>query len=411
MAELVSGTSNERSARDDRNEDRNEDPRIRASRDEAFRVLERHAEDNSVDHGTATGDALTRDERVIRADRTGGAARYIAAVGDPHYATAFEKMLRDPTTAHLRFSPQEVEAVRIVMTAQEEQRDLLTTTTGVPIPFALDPSLVITGSGALNPVRQTARVEVASEGTWKTAATAEVAASYDAEGSEVSDDTPAMTQPTIVTARGTAFVPFSIEAGQDWGSLINELGPLLQDSRDVLDAVQFLTGSGSSAPGGILNIGATGGLTTTQRVLSAGAGAIAIGDVYALKQALPARFLGDGAFFMHPTRADGVFRLVASGSTAEPQIFPDGRGGPLLGKPLYEWSAMATAVATGSKWAIFANMSKAYAVVDRLGFTIELLPLLVGASRRPTGERGFFAYWRTGAGVIAANAARYGETS
>lgn len=40
---------------------------------------------------------------------------------------------------------------------------------------------------------------------------------------------------------------------------------------------------------------------------------------------------------------------------------------------------------------------------------VELAPLLMGANRRPTGERGLFAYWRTGAGVVVQNAFRYLE--
>jgi predicted phage gp36 major capsid-like protein len=47
-----------------------------------------------------------------------------------------------------------------------------------------------------------------------------------------------------------------------------------------------------------------------------------------------------------------------------------------------------------------------YAIVDRLGATVEHLPLLVGANRRPTGERGWFLYWRTGADVLIPDAFR-----
>ena len=133
--------------------------------------------------------------------------------------------------------------------------------------------------------------------------------------------------------------------------------------------------------------------------------------MYALKQALPARFLANASFTFHPTRLDGVYRLVAAGSTSEPQIFSAGRGGPLLGKPVYEWSAMATAVTTGSKWAIIGDF-KNFLIADRLGFSVELIPHLFGAANRfPTGQRGLVAFWRSGSGVLVPNAFRYGETS
>jgi len=103
----------------------------------------------------------------------------------------------------------------------------------------------------------------------------------------------------IDCAMGRAFVPFSIELGQDWATLQPDLAKLISDGRDTLDATQFLTGTGTDSPAGVLT-----GLSTTQRVQSAGAGAIAIGDVYALKQALPARFMPNAVWAMHPTRVD-----------------------------------------------------------------------------------------------------------
>jgi HK97 family phage major capsid protein len=81
-----------------------------------------------------------------------------------------------------------------------------------------------------------------------------------------------------------AFVPFSIEVGQDWGSLQEELTKLVADARDVLDAAIFYNGTGTDQPFGVRT-----GLTVTQRVQTAGAGAFAYGDVYTLKQAIRPR--------------------------------------------------------------------------------------------------------------------------
>jgi HK97 family phage major capsid protein len=374
------------------------------ARDQALRTIERYAPEQSSD----SADRI--DHLVREGDPLGVGARYIAAVGSPHYASAFAKMLKDPTTGHLRFSPEEVEAVRKA-TSAEFERAFITTTTGVPVPYQLDPSIMISGSGSLNPLRRIARVEVVTEGTWKGATSAEVTAAYQAEATEVVDATPAMTQPSIVAQRGTAFIPFSFEVGQDWNTIVNELGRLLADGRDILDTTKMLTGTGTNEPGGLLNIGGTGGLTTTQRVLSAGAGAVAIADIYSLKQALPARFMANATFTFNPTRLDGVYRLVAAGSTTEPQIMPGGRDGPLLGKAVEEWSSMVATVTTGSRWAIYGSFEN-FLITDRLGFSVELIPHLFGATNRfPTGQRGLLGLWRSGSGVTVANAFRYGETS
>ena len=57
---------------------------------------------------------------------------------------------------------------------------------------------------------------------------------------------------------------------------------LLNESKDNLDSGKWLTGTGSNEPGGILNIGGTGALTTTQRVQTNTTAVTAIGDVYLL---------------------------------------------------------------------------------------------------------------------------------
>jgi hypothetical protein len=48
-------------------------------------------------------------------------------------------------------------------------------------------------------------------------------------------------------------------------------------------------------------------------------------------------------------------------------------------------------------------------VLDRIGMSVEIVQHLVGANHRPVGQRGVFAYWRTGAGVVAQNELRYLE--
>jgi hypothetical protein len=42
--------------------------------------------------------------------------------------------------------------------------------------------------------------------------------------------------------------------------------------------------------------------------------------------------------------------------------------------------------------------------------TAEIVDHLMGATRRPTGERGLFCYWRTGSKTVVPEALRYLET-
>jgi HK97 family phage major capsid protein len=235
----------------------------RAAHDAGLGTIERYRH-----HLTAEA-ADRLDELVRRHDPSGTDARYLAAVGDPAYNHAFGKTVADPTTGHLRFTPEEVAAVQRVGSVEVTRAMAIGTgsTGGFAVPFELDLTILLTSNGALNPIRQLARVITVSTDQWKGLSSAGVTAAYQAEAAAVTDASPTLAQPVIDCAMWRCFVPFSIELGQDWGTLQGELTRLISDARDVLDATQFLTGSGTDSPAGVLT-----GLTTSQRVQTAGGG-------------------------------------------------------------------------------------------------------------------------------------------
>jgi HK97 family phage major capsid protein len=371
---------------------------VREARDAGLRTIERH-------EGVLSREAADNLDNVVRQrDPQGTTARYLAAVGNPHYMSAFGKIVTDPSQGHLRFSPEEVEAVR---QASAEERALNVTTGsagGFAIPFTLDPSIILSSNGVLNPVRQYARVESISTLEWKGVTSDGVTAAYAAEATEASDNSPTLVQPTVRAEKAQAFVPFSIELGDDRGSLQAELGREFADARDVLDATKFLTGSGTNEPKGLLT-----GLKTSQRALTNTIAVTAVGDAYLLKQALPARFTSNGTFAMHPNVADVFYRFVGGGSS-EPPVMPD-RDGSFAGRPMFEWSTMQTGVTTaGQKTAVYGDM-KQFLICDRIGGSVELIPHLFEATNRfPTGQCGLYYWWRTGSNVLVPNAFRYLET-
>jgi HK97 family phage major capsid protein len=374
-------------------------PEARADRDRALRVIDRNAD-------LHVGDSAERVERLVRSgDPTGVAARYIDAVAAPAYLSAFGKMVVDPAQGHLRFSPDEVEAVRRASAVEAERAMSIGTGSagGFAVPYVLDPSILMSGSGATNPVRQIARnITISGARDWKGVSSDGVSAAYVAEATEATDASPVLAQPAISTAQWRVFVPFSIELGQDWPELQTELVRLAEDARSVLDATQFLTGSGTNAPQGVLT-----GLTTTQRVQTNAVATYAVGDPWLLKAALPARFVGSTTFAANPATWDTTYRFVGGNST-EPLQMPT-RDGAFLGRPKVEWSTMATGTTTGTKLIVGGDFSN-YLVVDRLGTTAELVPHLFGpTSRFPLGQRGLYIYGRTGAGCLVQNAFRYME--
>jgi HK97 family phage major capsid protein len=384
------------------------DPRLQQFRSAAMRTVERYQTRHVLDSA-----ASDRIDKVLReGDPAALTARYLAAVGDEHYRTAFGKLLRDPQHGHLRYSPQEVAAMQetTFVDSQIESRAALTTqTTGFPLPLTVDPSIILTGTGALNPVRDISNVITIGTHDWVGISSDGVSASYTQEGVEATDATPAIVGPKISTQQGRAFVQFTIEAGQDDAGLQAQLVNLIGDARSVLDATKFLTGTGTNEPSGILNIGALNGLTTTQRVQTTTVATYAVGDPWLLKAGLPARFINSTTFAAAPATFDTTFRFVGGNST-EPYQFADGdRGGDFLGRPKVEWSTMGTGATTGTKLIIGGDFRTGYKIVDRLGMSAELIPHMLGSNRLPLGVRGLYVYWRTGAGVVAVNAFRYLE--
>ena len=344
---------------------------------------------------TLSARAADRLEEVIEEDITGPemgmTARYVAAVSDPDYASAFGRVLAEPQTAHLRWTPKEHDAFQRVVRVQESQRALGIGSLGgnYPVPTVLDPTIMLTSDGALNPIRQVANVRTVVGNHWTGVSSAGITASYDPEFAEVSDDTPTLAQPTADLEMARAWVEFSVETGEDWSAAQQELGKLLADARDVLESVKFLSGAGhgSHEPQGIL----TGG---TSIITSAGTATFALADVYSLLEAVPARFRSKTVVLAHPTTFDKAYRMVGGGSTTELPVLPL-REGPLLGNPKYEWSSMSSSATSNSYHMIAGDLASGFCILDRIGLSVELVPHVMGTTyHRPTGSRGLFAWWR-----------------
>ena len=386
------------------------DPRYAGFQASALRTIERYS-------GGLSAAANDRLEAIVRRpDPFQFENRYLAAVGEPAYHSAFGKMLRDPQHGHLGWTPAERDAFQSV-TEIHDLRAAMSEGTGsaggFAIPYTLDPSIVISSSGVLNPIRSVARVFTIATRDWKGVSSDGVVAAYVAEAAVATDASPVLAQPVIQTAQGRAFIPASIEVLQDWGGAQNELLTLISDGRDILDATAFLTGNGTASPVGLLAIGTTGSLATAQRIQTTTTAVYAVGDPWLLKAALPARFIPNTTIAANPAVFDTTYRFVGGNST-EPVQFDAGRGGSFLGRPKIEWSTMVTTTTTASRIMVAGDFRQFF-IADRLGMTAELIPHLTqqavaGAGvGMPTGQRGLYAYWRTGSVVAVPNAFRYLE--
>jgi HK97 family phage major capsid protein len=362
----------------------------------------RHVERTRFPHPDIDQEAAkSRVEALLRYTDSdeGRFARYCLAVGDPAYRSAFWKWAARGDTAGMN---REDHAAWERGQMAERALSLTGSAGGFAVPFELDPTIINTSNGVANPIRQLADVQSITTDEWRGISSAGITASYAAEATEATDNAPTLGQPTISTEKAQAFVPFSIEVGQDWRGLEDQMSELLADARDTLEAGKFVSGTGTSEPFGVLT-----GATTT--VAAATGLTITLANLYSLKNALPPRHRNSGsaAFIANVAILDRFRQMdtVGSQTAVWADSLRDDMPDRLLGKPVYEASEITGTITNATKIALFGNFRR-FKIVDRVGLTVDVIPHLFGANRRPTGERGLYAYWRNGSKVTDANAFR-----
>lgn len=283
-------------------------------------------------------------------------------------------------------------------TALERALSLTTTAGGYAVPYTLDPTIILTSAGVINPVRGLARNVTITGNTWYGVSSTGITASYGAEATETSDNAPTLVQPSVNVEKAQAFIPMSIEISQDWGSIQSELSRLFADAKDTLEATQFLTGLGhtSNAPQGLI---AVGGATAV--VSTATTAVLAAADIYSLIQAVSPRFRARGQFVANRATYDKIRQFDTSGGANMWVQLAYDRPSTLVGYEAYEWSNYSSAVTTsGSTVATFGDFSN-FVIIDRVGMDVELIPhLFATANNRPSGQRGLYAYWRNTSTVV-----------
>ena len=377
-------------ARDDENY-------ARALRDGARMILE----DAVFPHPTA--DRARNVEhigRLLDVDRYAGEiafessllARRIVLTGSALYRRAFGKLVT--------FQALTAEEQAALATAERALAVGSDPQGGYAIPFTLDPTVILTSDLARNPLRAIARVERITGNEWRGVSSAGVTASYDAEATEVSDDTPTLAQPTANVEKAQVFIPFSIEVSQDWAGIQAELAKMTQDAKDRLEAEKFMLGAGhgSNEPEGLL----TG---ATETFVTSGAGAVVDDDIYAFSDDLPERWQPGAEMIGSRFFASTVRKLDANGGAALWARIGEGIPPRLLDYPFHIASYLDASLTGGSQLAVLGDFEQ-FLIVDRVGLSVEIVQHLMGTSRRPTGQRGFYAFWRNTTKVLAANAFR-----
>ena len=334
---------------------------------------------------------------TIRAKSNSRIAAHILLTGSPEYRNAFRDYLNDPEGNEMR--------VRTALT-------LGTASAGFMLPYVLDPTIVLTNNASANPFRRVARTEQTTSNAWQGVNSAGVTAAWVGEGLVATDGTPAMGQIQITPIKGAAWVFGSYEALDDT-SFGEQLPGLLADARDRLESAAFTTGAtGTGQPTGFITSAYVSGNATTGTTTGSGMAP----QIYAVQSSLPPRFrMSSSTAWMASLPWINTLRAIdQTGGSSFWANFGQGTPEQLLGQPIYEASDMKSTLTTGTgstgTFLAYADW-KQFIIVDRVGVSMLYEPLLKGTganAQLPTGQAGWYMFWRTGSGTTTSNAFRWG---
>jgi HK97 family phage major capsid protein len=342
----------------------------------ALDAVELEAKRGNISHDRA-------EEATSKAQGNAGIARHMLLYGSQEYQDAFLAYTQDPE--HI----------------SEAHRAALTLSSGsVMLPFVLDPTIVLTNAGSANPWRRISNVKQTTSNTWNGVNSAGVNAAWLAEATITTDNTPSLAAITVTPQKAAAWVYGSYELLED-SDFGQQLPVLLADAKDRLEEAAFATGGGGTVPNGVVP-GATTVVTTATTTV------IALGDIYAVQAALPARFRNapGAAWVANVAIINKIRQLDTAGGSSFWTNLGKGQPETLLGAPIYESTTMTGSVATTSLMAIFGDFGQ-FLIVDRVGVSVVYDPLIQGAGGiLPTGQAGWFMFWRVGSQLTTVNGFR-----
>ena len=332
-------------------------------------------------------------------------AAMIVALSSPFYESAMRHVFRNPDLFRtgigaMVWSDDEREAVHAVMN-NEVVRAAFAETSGAvgafALPLQLSPEILFTNQGIASPHRSLSRHEIGTSNTWNGITSAGATANWVAEGTAVTDTTPAIGQLVITPYKIMTWVFGSFESMDDT-TLAAQVPALFDDARTRLEGAAFATGSGGTQPFGSVTRAATDSTAT----------ALTAALIYALHQALPPEIphtSGRPAWAAHVNILNACRQIPAFTGAVNSIVDDTGDMPRMLGLPFYEASAMdSTQVAT--KKTLLLGDWKSYVVVDRLPSVVIAENLVMSqATALPTGQRGWLNYSRVGADTVTQGAA------
>lgn len=363
-------------------------------RDGAMRILERasfptaanqdkaraHAEQLLAKHNDDKGDGAS----------PGKLARRMIATEDPAYREAIGQYMsggREAVSSH---------RLAVLQTGVDADG-------GFAIPFTIDPTFIITTDGAASSLREFSRVETIMTKSWHPITTEDGAASYGTEVATKSDSAPNDLDDVngVTPVRAMRFIKFTADFQEDYGpaAILAQVGVLVRDSKDLLEAEKFVQGTGTNEPEGIIwKLD-----DDTSSLVSVAT--FDLDGLDSLTAALGPRFRNGGkATYMANLAILQKIRQLGTAGAPANSIY-DQVSQLLNGYPARELSFMDDVWSASKEVLLFGNFQY-FVIVDRIGLSVEFIPQIFDGNGDPLGQRGIYARWRNTSKVITVNAFR-----
>lgn len=324
--------------------------------------------------------------------------RHILRSNSPEYQRAWTKKVFGQGEY---LTAEEADALRSVNIGSGAAGSFLT-------PAAFDPTVILQNNGTYNPFRQISRIiPIVGANTWNGISSDGMAVTYVGELVANTDNAFTVAQPSISAKKVSSFVPVSIEAFEDITQVQSIVTEMLIDAKDRFEQGEFGAGvGGANAIRGIIT--ALNG--SSAQLYHATNSVFTSNDVFAVVDALPARFAQNATWVSAPAYANRIRRLGSQNISMETVNLTADRVRVLNGDPLYYASSFTNGLNTLTNHAFVYGDFSRYAIVERVGLSVEPIPHLFSGTNTasgvaPTvGARGIYAHWRVGGDVLTTNA-------
>lgn len=355
-------------------------------------------EDNTQFDGTYIGRRMLLTENAMYRSAF---RKYVA--GAPVYS-----MAPDEQRALSNFQQFEQREVRRAMSENTGSAG------GVGVPVLIDPSIIITSAAADVPLLRVCRIENVTNNLWQGVSSAGMVWAYSTEGTEASDNSPTLAQPTVRVHMPKGFLPYSVEVSMDYPGFVNEMGRLMDSGYNDLLANKTMNGTGTNEPFGLFQAMATTA-NSTDEVTPTTDGSFGGADIFKIWNALPERYRGNATWVMSVSVQSAIRQFASAASSTSAYFSIDLTGGtfrindrPVIITDYAPTFSGAVPGTTGLQNILaVGDWNQGYLWVNRAGMSVEQIPILFGGSNRfPTGQRGLWAWARNGGNIINNNAGR-----